>query len=206
MVLSERFLMTQIRLVLMLYFFMGAHKAACQTLLKAFLKSMTTWQRSCWYWRYFSQRICGWRSVLWCFFLLWSLPVLQRWSSPLVTSICSVWSSAWLCSDSWWGWSLSSSGTAVGCLFWEVWWLRTGSKWVIMMMHYIGVTLSVCPPVSLSICPCVWFCPDEISWTTQLLVYDCEMECNAEKLVCYLHGEGHSEGLYNQNMTFYCIF
>ena len=28
-----------IRLVLMLYFFVVAHKAACQTLLKAFLKS-----------------------------------------------------------------------------------------------------------------------------------------------------------------------
>ena len=40
--LSYRFLMTQIRLVLMLYF-MVAHKAACQTLLKAFLKSMKTW-------------------------------------------------------------------------------------------------------------------------------------------------------------------
>ena len=38
--LSERFLMTWIRLVLM-YFFMVAHKAACQTLLKA-LKSMKT--------------------------------------------------------------------------------------------------------------------------------------------------------------------
>ena len=38
--LSERFLMTQIRLVLMLYFFMVAHKAACQTLSKAFLQSI----------------------------------------------------------------------------------------------------------------------------------------------------------------------
>ena len=37
------FLMTWIRLVLMLYFFMVAHKAACQTLSKAFLKSMKTW-------------------------------------------------------------------------------------------------------------------------------------------------------------------
>ena len=39
----EGFLMTRIRLVLMLYFFMVAHKDACQTLLKAFLKSMKTW-------------------------------------------------------------------------------------------------------------------------------------------------------------------
>ena len=31
------------RFVLMLYFFMVAHKAACQTLSKAFLKSMKTW-------------------------------------------------------------------------------------------------------------------------------------------------------------------
>ena len=41
--LSYRFLMTRIRLVLMLYLFMVAHKAACQTLSKAFLKSMKTW-------------------------------------------------------------------------------------------------------------------------------------------------------------------
>ena len=31
--------MTWIKLVLMLYFFMVAHKAACQTLSKAFMKS-----------------------------------------------------------------------------------------------------------------------------------------------------------------------
>ena len=41
--LLSRFLMTWIRFVLMLYFFMVAHKAACQTLSKAFLKSMKTW-------------------------------------------------------------------------------------------------------------------------------------------------------------------
>ena len=39
----QRFLMTWIRFVLILYLFMVAHKAACQTLLKAFLKSMKTW-------------------------------------------------------------------------------------------------------------------------------------------------------------------
>ena len=39
----EFFFMTWIRFVLMLYFFMVAYKAACQTLLKAFLKSMKTW-------------------------------------------------------------------------------------------------------------------------------------------------------------------
>ena len=49
--------MTWKRLTLMLYFFMVAHKAACQNLLKAFLKSMKTWQRTCWCWRCFSPRI-----------------------------------------------------------------------------------------------------------------------------------------------------
>ena len=38
--LSLRFLMTRIWLVLMPYFFMVAHEAACKPLLKAFLKSM----------------------------------------------------------------------------------------------------------------------------------------------------------------------
>ena len=41
--LLKRFLMTWIRLVLMLHFFMVAYKAACQTLSKALLKSMKTW-------------------------------------------------------------------------------------------------------------------------------------------------------------------
>ena len=38
--LSLRFSITRIRFVLMLYFFMVAHKAACQTLSKTLLKSM----------------------------------------------------------------------------------------------------------------------------------------------------------------------
>ena len=49
--------MTLIRFALMLYFFMVTHKAACQILQMAFLKPMKTWKRSCWCWRYFSQRI-----------------------------------------------------------------------------------------------------------------------------------------------------
>ena len=53
----------------------------------------------------------GWRSALWCSCLLWSLPVIQRWPSPLVASICSVWSIAWLYLGDWWGWSFGSSGT-----------------------------------------------------------------------------------------------
>ena len=40
-----------------LYFRMVAHKAACHTLSKAFLKSMKIWYRFCWCWRYFSHRI-----------------------------------------------------------------------------------------------------------------------------------------------------
>ena len=40
--LSQKFLMTRIRLMLMLYFFIVARKAACQTLSKAFLKSKKT--------------------------------------------------------------------------------------------------------------------------------------------------------------------
>ena len=40
--LLYRFLMTWLRLVLMLYFFMVAHKAACQTVSKAFLTSAKT--------------------------------------------------------------------------------------------------------------------------------------------------------------------
>ena len=39
----QRLLMTWMRLVLMLYFFLVTHKAACQNLSKAFLKSMKTW-------------------------------------------------------------------------------------------------------------------------------------------------------------------
>ena len=39
----QRFMMTWIKFVLMLHFFMVAHKAACQTLSKAFSKSMKTW-------------------------------------------------------------------------------------------------------------------------------------------------------------------
>ena len=76
---------------------MVAHKAACQTLSKAFLSL----------WRHVRglagagdishKGFLDWRSALWCSFLLWSLPVLQQWSSLLAASVCSVWSSAWLC-------------------------------------------------------------------------------------------------------------
>ena len=73
----------------------------------------------------------GWRSALWYSFLFWSLPVLRRWSSPLVASICSVWSSAWLCLGDWWGLLFGSSGTAAG---WEMWWLQTGSMGLAILL------------------------------------------------------------------------
>ena len=76
----------------------------------------------------------GWSSALWYSFLLWGLPVLQRWSSPLVASVCSVWSSAWLCLGGWWGLLFGSSGTAAGCLSWEVWWLLTGSMGLAILL------------------------------------------------------------------------
>ena len=41
--LLYRFLMTWISFVLMLHFFMVANKAACQTLLTAYLKFVQTW-------------------------------------------------------------------------------------------------------------------------------------------------------------------
>ena len=68
----------------------------------------------------------GWRSALWWSSVLLSLPLLQRCSSRRVASNCSEWFSAWTCLGDWWGWSFGSSGTAAGCLSWEVWWLRTG--------------------------------------------------------------------------------
>ena len=34
-----------------------------------------------------------------------------------------------------------------------------------------------------------------------IVAYFYELNCDTEKLFCYLQGEGHSEGVYNQNMT-----
>ena len=34
-----------------------------------------------------------------------------------MASVCSVWSTAWLCLRGWWCWSVGSSGAAAGCLF-----------------------------------------------------------------------------------------
>ena len=73
-------------------------------------------------------------SALWYSFLLWNLSVLRRWSSPLVASIYSIWHSAWLCLGDWWGLLFGSSGIAAGCLSWEVWWLRTGSMGLAILL------------------------------------------------------------------------
>ena len=80
----------------------------------------------------------------------------------------------------------------------------------------IGITVLVCPSVHLSICTSVCvsgFCPDDISWTTQpfvtklgMVMYYQVMKCYAEKLFCYLQGQGHSEGVCNQNMTVSTIY
>ena len=81
--------------------------------------------------------------LLWCSFLLWSLPVLQQWSSPLAPSICSVWSSALLCLTDWWGWWFSDPGTAVACLSWEMltkdWVHRVGHSSVCQILSQIVV-------------------------------------------------------------------
>ena len=43
-------------------------------------------------------------------------------------------------------------------------------------------------------------------YQTWYSVYYDETMCHAEKLVHYFQCQGHSKGLYNQNMTFYYIF
>ena len=80
--LPWRCLMSRIRLALL--FFMVAHKAVCQTLSKAFLKSMKTWWRSCSCWRYFSHRM---RRLKICSVVL--LPALKpACSLAMVFSAC----------------------------------------------------------------------------------------------------------------------
>ena len=73
----------------------------------------------------------SWRSALRCSFLSWSLSFLQQWYSMLVASVCSVWSLSWLCLG---GWLFGSSCTAAGCLSWEVWCPRTGSKGLAILL------------------------------------------------------------------------
>ena len=71
---------------------------------------------------------------------------------------------------------------------------------------YIGITLLVCP----SVCPSVLL-SDFVQTISRslfnhlnklgMVVYYHEAECPVQKLVHYLQCQGHSEGLYKQNMT-----
>ena len=52
-------------------------------------------------------------------------------------------------------------------------------------------------------------CPDDIFWIAEpftaklgMVMHHYEPDCLPKRLVCYLQGQGHSEGSYNQNMTF----
>ena len=54
---------------------------------------------------------------------------------------------------------------------------------------------------------CLFMCPDFV-WTISneplklgIVVYYHELECHAKKLVCYLQGQDHSEGIYNHSIT-----
>ena len=82
----------------------------------------------------FHKGFLGWRSALWCSFLLWSLPVLKQWSSQLAASIRSVRSSARLCLGGLWRWLFCSSGIVERWFSWEVWLPRTGSKGVAIFL------------------------------------------------------------------------
>ena len=126
-------LMTWIRLARMLYFFTVTHKTASQTLSKAFLKSMKRGRSLASAGDISHKGFLGWRSALWCSdfsqrilrlkicsVVLWGLPVLQQWTPLLAVSVCSVWSSAWLCLGGWWDWSFVGFGIAAGCISWEV--------------------------------------------------------------------------------------
>ena len=78
--------MVRTRLALILYFRMVAHKAACHTLSKAFLKSMKTWYRFCWCWKYFSHRILRLKI---CSVVL--LPALNpACSTAIISSTCGL--------------------------------------------------------------------------------------------------------------------
>ena len=71
---------------------------------------------------------------------------------------------------------------------------------------------SFCPSVVLSVCPIVsaQYLLKHLTilfFYTKLgmVVYFHEAMCQAEKLVHYLQCQGHSDGLYNQNMTNFTI-
>ena len=53
---------------------------------------------------------------------------------------------------------------------------------------------------------CVCSKPSNILLPNLVLWWCHELECHAERLVCYFQGQGHSKGWYGQNMTVYYIF
>ena len=77
----------------------------------------------------------------------------------------------------------------------------------------VSSTYFTFPPVTKlggileSLCPCVQLYPDDIFWTAQPFITKLSMvvhhwlECHMKEMGCYRQGQGHSEGLYNQNMT-----
>ena len=72
----------------------------------------------------------------------------------------------------------------------------------------IGITLSICSSVALSVCPIVsaqYLLNRSTIFFTKLgmVVYYHEAMCHAKKLVHYLQCQGHSEGLYDQNVTIF---
>ena len=82
--------------------------------------------------------------------------------------------SAWLCLGDCWGWSFGRSDTAAGGLSWEVWWLRTGSTVLAVLLsarscrrlsweqwlhplHLLGPALLGCCRLQLSFPFLQWF-------------------------------------------------
>ena len=74
------------------------------------------------------------------------------------------------------------------------------------LRNKVGVYLNHCVlSVHSSVRLCARLCLDDISWTAQtfvnkldVVVHHHEMKCLAERLICWLQGQGHSEGLHNQ--------
>ena len=76
---------------------------------------------------------------------------------------------------------------------------------------YIGITLSFCSSVRVSdrvhsVCPELLNHLKNFFFTKLgMVVYYHEVMCHIEKLLHYVQGQGHSEGLCNQNMTIFTI-
>ena len=71
----------------------------------------------------------------------------------------------------------------------------------------LGGSTGIILSVWLSFCVS-GLCPGDIFWTIKnfvtklgMVVYHHAAECHVKKIVCYLPGQGHSEGLHHQNMN-----